>query len=127
VKVGVVGAHLSGQPLHYQLTERGARLIRTTRTAKDYKFFALTNTTPPKPGLIRVPGFDGPGIEIEVWSMRHEKFGSFVAAIPPPLGIGTCLLEDGELVKGFICEPYATERMPEITQHGGWRDYLKNR
>jgi len=127
VKVGVVGAHLSGQPLNFQLTERGARLVRTTRTAKDYKFFALTNTTPAKPGLIRVPGFDGPGIEIEVWSMPHEKFGSFVAAIPPPLGIGSCLLEDGELVKGFICEPYGTERMPEITRYGGWRNYLKSR
>jgi allophanate hydrolase len=90
VKIGVVGAHLSG-PLNYQLTERGARLIRTTRTATDKH-----NVRQASPDCRA--GLRWPSIEIEVWLMRHEKFGSFVAAIPPQLGIGTCLLEDGELV-----------------------------
>jgi allophanate hydrolase len=127
VKVGVVGAHLSGQPLNYQLVEREAKLLQATRTAKDYKFFALTNTTPAKPGLIRVPGFAGPGIEIEVWLMPETAFGSFVAAIPPPLGIGSCELADGEVVKGFLCEPYAIENMPEITSYEGWRNYRSSK
>ncbi len=123
VELAVLGAHLTGQPLNSQLTDRGAQLLRTVRTAPDYKLYALTNTTPPKPGLIRVPGFTGPGIEAEIWSLTPEAFGSFVAAIPPPLGIGTCQMNDGLSVKCFICEPYAVEGMPDITHYGGWRAY----
>jgi allophanate hydrolase len=123
--LGVVGAHLSGQPLNYQLVERGAKLLRTTKTAVDYKFYALTNTKPAKPGLIRVPGFEGPGIEIEVWTIHESQFGSFVAAVPPPLAIGTCALANGDSIKGFLCEPYAVGSMPEITHLGSWRSYLK--
>jgi allophanate hydrolase len=125
ISVGVVGAHLSGQPLNHQLLDRGARLLRTAKTAAHYRFFALTNTKPAKPGLVRVPGFAGPGIEIEIWTMPDSKFGSFVAAVPPPLSIGTCELSDGDSVKGFLCEPYATAGMPDITDLGSWRSYLQ--
>ena len=52
---------------------------------------------------------DGNAIEVEVWELTTQAFGSFVAAIPPPLGIGTVKLEDGTPVKGFICEQYATQ------------------
>jgi allophanate hydrolase len=124
ISVGVIGAHLSGQPLNHQLLDRGARLVRATWTAGDYKLFALTNTKPLKPGLVRVPGFDGGGVEIEIWTMHESEFGSFVGGVPPPLCIGSCELADGVVVKGFLCEPYATEGMPEITQLGGWRAYL---
>ena len=126
VKISVVGAHLSGQPLNRQLTERGARLIETTRTALDYKMFALTSTVPPKPGLLRIPGLAGPGIETEVWEMSPASFGSFVAGVPPPLSIGTCELISGEQVKGFLCEPYAVAGMSDITHHGAWRSYLRS-
>jgi allophanate hydrolase len=124
VKLAVVGAHLSGQPLNGQLTERGSRLLQTARTAPDYKLFALTGTLPAKPGLLRTPGFEGPGIEVEVWLMPEQEFGSFVALVPPPLGIGTCELSDGERVKGFVCEEYGTRNMPDITSFGSWRKYL---
>jgi allophanate hydrolase len=127
VKLAVVGAHLSGQPLHYQLSERDSRLLATTKTAADYKLYALTNTTPAKPGLARVPGFAGPGIEVEVWLMPEKNFGSFVAAVPPPLSIGSCQLESGEWVKGFVCEPHGIDGMPDITSYRGWRNYLRSK
>ena len=123
----VVGAHLSGQPLNRQLTERGARLTATTKTASGYRLYALADTTPAKPGLVRAPGFDGPGIEVEVWAVPTGGFGGFVAAIPAPLGIGSVELLDGSTVKGFICEPFAVEVAAEITQGGGWRAYLASR
>ena len=124
VEVAVVGAHLTGQPLNHQLTSRGARLIRTCQTARDYRLYALANTTPPKPGLVRDPGYAGPGIELEVWAVPATRFGSFVAEIPAPLGIGTVTLQDGSTVKCFICEPYAVSGARDITSHGGWRAYL---
>jgi len=41
VRIAVVGAHLSGMPLNYQLTELGARLVRAVRTAPLYRLYAL--------------------------------------------------------------------------------------
>jgi allophanate hydrolase len=126
IQLAVLGAHLSGQPLNHQLTGRGASLLRTATTAPKYRLFALTNTTPPKPGLLRVAQPQPNGIEVEVWQLTKEAFGSFVAEIPPPMGIGNLELTDGSIVKGFICEPYALEEAQEITALGGWRNYLKS-
>lgn len=123
--IAVVGAHLTGQPLNWQLTERKGRLIRTCRTHSDYKFYALNETVPPKPGLVRVPGFEGPGIEVEVWALPADTVGSFVDGVPAPLSIGTLRLDDGTLVKGFLVEPAGTEDAVEITHLGGWRRYLE--
>ena len=120
----VVGAHLSGMPLNPQLTTPGGRLIKTCRTAPDYRLFALPNTAPPKPGLMREPGFAGPGLEVEVWALPAAAFGRFVADIPAPLAIGKIALDDGSMVSGFMCEHYALAGATEITAYGGWRHYL---
>ena len=124
ILLAVVGAHLSGQPLNVQLTQRGARLQKTCRTADGYRLYALTGTTPAKPGLIRDDAFQGLGIEVEVWAVPEHQFGGFVAAVPPPLVIGTVQLQGGESVKSFLCEPYAIAAASEITHFGGWRAYL---
>ncbi|MGE0799013.1 MAG: allophanate hydrolase [Lautropia sp.] len=127
VRVAVVGAHLSGMPLNGQLLGRGARLVATTRTAPLYRLYALAGTVPPKPGLVRVAPGDGAAIEIEVWQLDASRYGSFVAAIPPPLGIGTLLLEDGSSVQGFVCEGHGLAGATDITGYGGWRRYLAPR
>ncbi len=59
--------------------------------------------------------------------MSASAFGSFVALIPPPLGIGTLKLEDGTSVKGFICEPFAIAGSQDITAFGGWRNWLASK
>jgi len=125
VTVAVVGAHLSGQTLNWQLVERGARLIKTCRTAAGYRLFALEGTVPPKPGLVRDSRFSGSGIEVEVWAVPENLFGGFMAAVPAPLGIGSATLDNGEVVKCFICEGCAIEGATEITAFGGWRNYLR--
>jgi allophanate hydrolase len=124
VKVAVVGAHLSGMPLNGQLAERGATLVGAAETAPDYRFFALPGTTPPKPGLLRVAPGKGARIALEIWDMPLEHYGSFVALIPPPLGIGTLDLADGSQVQGFLCEAWATHGAQDISHLGGWRSYI---
>jgi allophanate hydrolase len=126
IAVAVLGAHLSGQPLNWQLTQRGARLLKTCRTAGGYRFYALEGAIP-KPGLIREDGFAGPGIEVEIWAVPEDQFGGFVAGVPAPLGIGNAVLDNGDTVKCFICEPYAIADAVEITPFGGWRKYLESR
>lgn len=127
VLMAVVGAHLSGQPLNWQLKERKARLLCTTKTLPGYRFYVLPNSTPAKPGLIYEPGFQGPGIEVEVWAMPEDTVGTFIDAIPAPLSIGTLHLQDGSKVKGFLCEPAGVIGAQEITHLEGWRNYLKQK
>ena len=124
VAVAVVGAHLSGQPLNWQLTQRAGRLAKSTRTSAEYRLYALQGTVPPKPGMVREIGFEGPGIEVEVWNVPEDQFGGFVAAVPNPLSIGDVQLEDKAWVKCFLCESAALAGAREITSFGGWRGYL---
>ncbi|MEN8426316.1 allophanate hydrolase [Acinetobacter schindleri] len=125
VKLAVVGAHLTGMPLNFQLTTRGGTLIKQTRTTSHYKLYALKNTTPPKPGLqYNAKGFS---IEVEVWDIPRALFGDIVAEVPAPLGIGNVQLIDGTWVKGFICEGYALEDATDISHFGGWREFIKSK
>ncbi|WP_339523175.1 allophanate hydrolase [Pseudomonas sp. EA_35y_Pfl2_R111] len=123
VRVAVVGAHLTGMPLNFQLTSRDAVLVEQTSSAATYRLYALPGTVPPKPGLARVTE-DGAAIIVELWDIPQARFGEFVAEIPAPLGIGNLQLADGRWVKGFICEPYALAGARDITSFGGWRAFI---
>ena len=125
IPVAVCGAHMEGLPLNHQLTSRGATFVRRTRTIPSYRFYAL-------PGRAAV---SGPGWCVSLQAGRLSTwrcgpspalhFGSFVAGIPAPLGIGKVDLEDGQQVSGFLCEGHALEGAREITALGGWRQYLR--
>ena len=122
ILLAVAGAHLRGQPLNRQLTDRGAVLERTTETAPTYRLHVLA-TEPPKPGVVRVAEH-GVALEVEVWRMDAAAFGDFVAALPQPMAIGKVELADGTLVSGFLVEPIAVEGAADISRFGGWRAYL---
>ena len=121
--IAVVGAHLSGMALNGELKTLGGRLLEAAVTAPDYRLYALA-TTPPKPGMLRVEAGKGTAIELEVWALSPAAFGQFVAAIPPPLSIGTITLSDGRGVKGFLVEAAATLGARDISRFGGWRAYM---
>ncbi|MDG6773675.1 allophanate hydrolase [Thiomicrorhabdus sp. ZW0627] len=127
IPLAVVGAHLTGFPLNGQLIERGAKLLKVTKTAPKYQFFELSSRPILKPGLVKTDGSAGASIELEVWAMPKEHLGSFLALIPSPLGLGKVELEDGSEVVGFICEPNGVVGAREITEHGGWRNWMKVR
>ncbi|MGU3316218.1 allophanate hydrolase [Sphingomonas sp. M6A6_1c] len=122
VKLAVVGAHLEGMPLHWQLTSRAARLVAATTTAPTYRLYAMANTTPPKPALIHDAG--GAAIAVEVYELDVAAFGSFVVEVPAPLAIGSVTLADGSVGKGFVAEPRALDGAQDITALGGWRAYI---
>ncbi|MFC7403200.1 hypothetical protein [Citricoccus sp. GCM10030269] len=119
----VAGAHLRGQPLNGQLLELSARFVEETRTAEQYRLFALA-TDPPKPGVVRTPD-GGAALDVEIWALTPAAFGRFVAGLPAPMCIGTVALAEGRAVPGFLVEPYAVEGAEDITHHGGWRAYRK--
>jgi allophanate hydrolase len=66
----------------------------------------------------------GASIELEVWALPAAAFGKFVAAVPPPLSIGTVRLADGRGVKGFIVEAADVDGAREISAFGGWRAFM---
>jgi allophanate hydrolase len=124
-KVAVVGAHLSGMPLHSQLIERRARFVECTRTAARYRLYCLKDSVPPKPGLSREDSA-GVKIEVEIYAFPESQMGSFLALIPHPLGLGSLELENGEWVTGFICEQSGFKDARDISEFGGWRSYMSS-
>ena len=124
ISLAVVGAHMSGMALNHELTTLGARYLETAATGPDYRLFALAGSKPPKPGLLRVSPGAGAAIAVETWALSAEAFGRFVAAIPPPLSIGSIRLGDGRFVKGFLVEAEAVAGARDISSFGSWPAFV---
>lgn len=124
IELAVCGAHMTDLPLNWQLTNLGATFVRKAQTTPDYKFYALAGGLPARPGLVRSEGAGTGAIAVEVWSLPKTAFGTFMAGIPAPLGIGTVSLADGAAVKGFICEASGIAGATDITELGDWRTFL---
>ncbi|MEM9281441.1 MAG: allophanate hydrolase [Verrucomicrobiota bacterium] len=128
VEVVVCGAHMRELPLNFQLSDRGAVFLREDTSAPDYQMYALPaeHGLPPRPGMIRVAEGAGSSLPLESWAVPADQFGSFVAGIPGPLGIGKVRLQNGRMVVGFICEGELPEGSSDITELGGWRNYVSS-
>jgi allophanate hydrolase len=119
----VCGAHLDGLALNWQLQQRGAILLEATESSPNYRLYALAGGPVKRPGMVRVPA-GGVAIAIEVWQLPSAELGSFVTAIPAPLGLGKVELSDGRWETGFICEGHGLAGATDISQWGGWRAWL---
>jgi allophanate hydrolase len=123
ILVGVCGAHMSGLPLNWQLTDLDAKLVKKTKTKQGYRLYVLENKDPIRPGMI----YDQESpykIEVEVWSMPVENFGKFMKQIASPLGIGSVFLEDESFVYGFLCESDYVKDAKQISELGSWRKFI---
>ncbi len=121
VEVVVVGAHLEGQPRNRRLAALGAALVEQTTTASTYRLWALPDGE--RPALERVSN-GGVAIDVEVWALEQRALGSLVAALGPPLAIGTVELVDGRALRGFVVEAGGLAGATDITAYGGWRAWL---
>ncbi len=115
-----IGAHMAGLPLNPQITSLGGRFLRHAHTQPDYRLFALGN----RPGLVRAD--DGASIAGEVWTLPTSAIGALLAQVPPPLGFGTVVLDDGPVL-GFLAESAGIGDAPDITHLGGWRAWLRTK
>ncbi|MCU1527384.1 MAG: allophanate hydrolase [Frondihabitans sp.] len=117
----VVGAHLRDQPLNAQLVTAGGTFVREAATAANYSLYEL-DTVPPKPGLV---AGGSTSIVGEIWSLPATGFATFVDALPAPMAIGAVTLDDGGVTRGFLCEPRALSGARDISDHRGWRAWLR--
>ncbi|MFE6924021.1 allophanate hydrolase [Nocardia sp. NPDC057663] len=126
VPLAVFGAHLRGQPLHWQLEQLGARFAGEITTSDAYRLTAL-DTTPPKPGLVRHGEGRGAPIRGELFLVSPGGLGRFLAELPPPMALTSIELSDGRSVVGFACSYDAAVAATDITGYGGWTAYLRDR
>ncbi|MDO3650754.1 allophanate hydrolase [Nocardia mangyaensis] len=126
VPLAVFGAHLRGQPLHWQLEQLGARFTGEITTTDAYRLTAL-DTVPPKPGLVRHGDGRGAPIRGELFLVSPGGLGRFLAELPPPMALTSIELADGRSVIGFACSYDAAVAATDITEHGGWVAYLQKR
>ncbi|APE32852.1 allophanate hydrolase [Nocardia mangyaensis] len=124
VPLAVFGAHLRGQPLHWQLEQLGARFTGEITTTDAYRLTAL-DTVPPKPGLVRHGDGLGAPIRGELFLVSPGGLGRFLAELPPPMALTSIELADGRSVIGFACSYDAAVAATDITEHGGWVAYLQ--
>jgi allophanate hydrolase len=115
-----IGAHMAGLPLNAQITALGGRFLREASTAPSYRLFALGN----RPGMVRTA--NGATIAGEVWALPTAAIGALLAQVPPPLGFGTVMLDDGPCL-GFLAESEGVANAIDITHLGGWRAWLQSR
>ncbi|CAN3129976.1 allophanate hydrolase [Mycobacterium sp. smrl_JER01] len=122
VELVVFGAHLRGGPLVHQLTDRGARFAGEITTAARYKMVALP-TTPPKPGVTRVPeGTEGAALTGHRWLLSPAALGAFLAALPAPMQLGAVEFADGSWRTAFGCD--ASVQGLDISGYGSWTNAL---
>ncbi|MFD8102774.1 allophanate hydrolase [Nocardia fluminea] len=126
VPLAVFGAHLRGQPLHWQLEQLGARFAGEITTTDAYRLTAL-DTTPAKPGLVRHGDGQGAPILGELFLVSPACLGRFLAELPPPMALTSIDLSDGRAVVGFACSYDAAVAATDITRYGSWVAYLRDR
>ncbi len=123
IELAVFGAHLRGQPLNWQLQAQGARFLEPIRTSDSYRLKVL-DTRPGKPGLVRVADGAGAAVAGERWLISPAGLGTFLADLPAPMSLTSVELSDGRWVIGFGCSYQAAVDGTDITEFGGWAEYL---
>jgi allophanate hydrolase len=117
----VVGAHLSGLPLHAQLRRHGALFRGAVRTASGYTLVALGDALN-RPGLVRDPATTA-AVRGELWRVPEPALAALLLEAAAPLGLGRVTLEDGREVVGYLCEA-AAARGKTVVEGGDWRAYV---
>jgi hypothetical protein len=120
ILLAVNGTLMRGLELNGNLLKAGARFVREARTSAQYRLYTIGDA---HPAMLRVPA-GGAAIALELWELPPHAVAAILVAEPAGLSIGKVVLEDGAEVLGVLGEPWLCEGRPEITRHGGWRNYL---
>ena len=129
----VAGAHLRGEPLHPSLLALGARFVRATRTAPEYRMVALpaldgaagrpavAPAARPGPGSGRGRGAGGGDLR----ASAVAALGRLMLTVAPPLAIGTVALTDGSAAPGIrlrgLCDRARHLRLRRVARLPGSR------
>ena len=94
--------------------------MREALTQPCYRLWTIEDR---HPAMLRVRT-GGAAIQLEIWRVPLATLGLILLQEPPGLSIGKIALADESEVLGVLGEPYLCEGQVEITQWGGWRQYI---
>ena len=123
VLLAVNGTLMRGLELNGNMLKAGARFVREARTSAQYRLYSIGDV---HPAMLRVAA-GGAAIDLELWEMPPPALAAILLSEPAGLCIGKVVLADGTEVLGVLGEPWLCEGRPEITRHGGWRNYMAAR
>ncbi|MBI3949844.1 MAG: gamma-glutamylcyclotransferase [Acidobacteria bacterium] len=123
-KLAVNGTLMRGLSLNKNLLDVGATFLYETKTTEHYRLWSIGNKYP---GMLKTaPSTTGNPITVEVWELDAEGFLSVLEGEPPGLTVGRVELKDGTTAFGVLAEPWLVEGQREITDFGGWREYISS-
>ena len=122
IELAVNGTLMRGLELNKNLLEVEATFIREATTEPTYRLFSIDDI---HPAMMRVKT-NGVAIAVEVWAVQPAGLAKILLQEPPGLCIGKVRLNDGAEILGVVGESICCENGKEITQYGGWRNYIAN-
>lgn len=123
VMLAVNGTLMRGLELNGNMLAAGAVFVREARTEPTYRLWSIGDR---HPAMLRVAS-GGISVAVEVWQVPLAGLGTILLQEPPGLSIGKVRLEDGEEMLGVLGEQILCESGREISEHGGWREYMNAR
>jgi hypothetical protein len=121
-ELAVNGTLMQGLELNVNLQAVDAVFIQSTITAPIYRLWSIGDR---HPAMIRVSE-GGRSIALEIWSLPLAGLAKILQQEPAGLCIGKIILADLSEVLGVLGEPFLCEGKREITEFGGWRNYIKS-
>ena len=115
----VNGTLMRGLELHANLA--GAELLEETATAPKYRLHSIRDV---HPGMYEVAeDEEGASIAGELYQVPTDVLLKVIESEPAGLYRGPVQLADGRMVPGILYARELAEAHPDITAHGGWRQY----
>ena len=121
--LAVNGTLMRGLELEGNLKQAGALFLKESKTEKSYRLYSINDQYP---AMIKVAS-GGNTVDVELYEISEEGLKDVLSKEPPGLTIKEIALIDGSLVQGVVGLEEITKSQKEITEYGGWRNYLANR
>lgn len=120
VLLAVNGTLMRGLELNPNLLAAGATYVREAKTEACYRLWSINDI---HPAMLKVAA-GGAAVAVEIWTIPPAGLAAILLSEPPGLSIGKVQLEDGLEVLGILGEPLLCNGQADITNFGGWRNYL---
>ena len=120
VLLAVNGTLMRGLELNPNLLAVNATFVGETTTKPAYRLWSINDR---HPAMVRVKT-GGVAVAVEIWSIPAAGVATILMQEPSGLSIGKVTLADDLEVLGVLGEPILCEGKKEITEFGGWRNYI---
>lgn len=120
VLLAVNGSLMRGLELNINLLNVNADFVEESTTIDRYRLWSIDDKYP---AMLRDLN-KGNRISLELWALSPDALLEVLEQEPPGLCMGKIELVDNAWVFGVLGEPYICRDQLEITEWGGWRNFL---